>query len=145
MFQLATRIPYLPDPETIARMAAEIHDQNFEVDNVDDEVSPYVDRRGGPKLLLLAIVEQAVSTLDEWSRRHDCFVGTQRAFRELRRNARTAYWYITSNRNEAVTDFLATCDATDANPDAIRERVFRRFTPEALAALLQKSKVLSPT
>ncbi|MGE3314014.1 MAG: hypothetical protein AB7O26_02780 [Planctomycetaceae bacterium] len=124
-----------PDPETIAALAAAIHRENLQDDSSDSRIVPRIDRRGGPKVLLLAIVLQAVSTVEDWSHRFRSCNPAARGSREYRRNVRTAYRYLISNSTDSVNCFLSVCELTGANPDAIRTRAFRDLTPEALTAL----------
>ena len=126
---------YLPDPETIQHLAAENHEENIQREYAEEDEASRVDRRGGPRLLLLAIVKNAVSTLEEWSRRRHGFHGRPYEFTALRRNSQAAYRYLTSDDRGLVTSFLSVCDETGADSEAIREQVFRRLDESAIKAL----------
>lgn len=134
---------YIPDPETIARGAAEIQRENIEWECVDDIVPERIERRGGPKVLLLSIIRQAVVTLEDWWRRHGSFEGSPRAFEQLRRNARIAYQYVMNDAADSVTSFRSACEITDADPEAIRERALRGCSDAAVEALFARPQRIS--
>ncbi len=128
-----------PDAETIARLAEEIHRENIDVDPGEPGAAPRMERRGGAKVLLLAIVRQAVCTLEDWSRRFDTFDRGPRRFQQFRRDARTAYRYLISNSTEPVTSFLSVCELTGADPDAVREHALKNLSATARKALFVNS------
>jgi len=135
MIPLSHKQTYLPDLETIQRLAAEIHEENIQRECVEDDEASRVDRRGGPRLLLLAIVKNAVSTLEEWGRRYQGFHGRSYEFAALRRDSQAAYRYLSSDDRSLVTCFRSVCDETGADSEAIREQVLRRLDESAVKAL----------
>jgi hypothetical protein len=115
-------------------MAAHIQQEN--ISRLNDEEDPTrIDRRGGPRLLLVALIKNAVNTLEEWSRRYDKAYSRQYEFRGLQQNALGAYEYLMSDRRDGVTSFLRACDETNADPQAVRDLIAARVSPRALAQL----------
>ena len=135
MISVSRKPTYLPDPETIQRLAADIHDENIHREYVEEDEASRVDRRGGPRLLLLAIVKNSVSTLEEWGRRYQGFHGRSYEFAALRRDSQAAYRYLSSDDRSLVTCFRSVCDETGADSEAIREQVLRRLDESAVKAL----------
>lgn len=127
--------PYIPRPETIARVAAEIHQENLQ--RMQDEDDPTLtDRRGGPELLLLAVLKNAVSTLEEWSRRYNNFHSRPYEFAALRKNAMHALGYVMSDETEYITSFRSICEETGADADAVRHVILSRLDPAATRQLV---------
>lgn len=135
MITIARRKTYIPDPEKIARLAAEIHDENLRRDLIVEDEASRIDRRGGPKVLLLAVVKNAVNTLEEWGRRYDSFHGRSYEFAALSRNARLAYRFLMSEDQEFITRFRCICDVTGADAEAIRDIVRTKLDDRAIEAM----------
>jgi hypothetical protein len=128
------RSAFRPAPKELALAAARIQQENVDHLNMEEDFTR-LDRRGGPRLLLLAIVKNAVNTLEEWSRRYDDATGRPVEHNVLRADARAAYGYLISENRQFVTSFLRACEETDADPQAIRDRVLKRMNPLALEQL----------
>jgi len=138
MITATRKQPYLPDADTIRRLATEIHDENLEREYDEEDEASRIDRRGGPRLLLLSIVKHAVSSLEEWCRRYNNFHSRPYEFTALRSQAQTAYRYLMSDARDTITCFRAVCDETGADAEAVRERIFSQLDEPALRALFPR-------
>lgn len=90
-----------------------------------------IDRRGGPRLLLAALIHEAIRTIGAWKRREGQRIERQyqsHVFKTLKADFdRTEAW-LWDDKSLGATSFLACCDVLDLDPAVVRERAYRPAT-----------------
>jgi hypothetical protein len=123
-----------PQWEVDAELAIIVQEALSQLPSIDND--PRIDRRGGPRLLLLAVLKNAVDAVEEWCRRHATFGERTHDRDRLRAKTKLAYDYLMCDDCELVTSFLGICGELDIDPDVARARILKRMDPAAIEQLL---------
>jgi hypothetical protein len=115
----------IPEPDEIAAISAEIRAE-----------PGFSGETGGPRLLLAAVLAYSVEALDEWCTVRSNPKTTGREYLAHFAVARKADAWLQSDEPSPAGSYQLTfnevCDFLDLNPEAARERIYRRFPSEAL-------------